>query len=256
MRTVIALCVFLLISGINGQTPQKPSGPAGKASAEQKPPKSSSTLEATLASVPYLSTFASALKMSGETPTSGTILVPTNAAFSHVAEEYNLTSIKDLWKNKELVAKIVKYHILPSTALQTSSIKDTVGIRTALSDARPVLARSIKTNKGETLYIFRDGVKSAVVMYPNIKAGNIVVHVISKVLTPTPPKTAAAGTAPATKSPATPAAATAGTQASKPAANQPVKATTPPAAKPAPNQATKTVKSPPAKPAAAPAPKR
>jgi len=99
-----------------------------------------------------------------------TVLAPTNAAF----EKLPVGLLESLLKpqNKETLARILKNHVIMGEA--PSSIVSTLS--------------EVKTLAGEQLSIKKQGnrllVSGAVVLIPDVKASNGVVHVIDKVLVP------------------------------------------------------------------------
>lgn len=125
-----------------------------------------------------LSTLVAAVDAAGLVDTlrdpaaSYTIFAPTNVAFNEFLAANNLTAEEAL-ANTELLTSILTYHVLP-TAVPSSDIT----------------AGEVATVNGQTVSItVTDGtvmVNDATVVQADIEAGNGVIHVINKVLTPPP----------------------------------------------------------------------
>lgn len=63
--------------------------------------------------------------------TTWTILAPTNDAFAKRLAKLNLTADAVL-KNKDLLVKILSYHVIPSGAVYSKALKDNATVATAL----------------------------------------------------------------------------------------------------------------------------
>lgn len=63
--------------------------------------------------------------------TAWTILAPTNKAFEMRLAKLNITA-DALLKNKDLLTKILSYHVIPAGAVYSSQLKDGQTVATAL----------------------------------------------------------------------------------------------------------------------------
>lgn len=66
--------------------------------------------------------------------TAWTILAPTNKAFETRLAKLNVTA-DALLKNKDLLVKVLSYHVIPSGAVYSSQLKDKQTVATALKSA-------------------------------------------------------------------------------------------------------------------------
>jgi uncharacterized surface protein with fasciclin (FAS1) repeats len=134
------------------------------------------------AAAPQLTTLIAAVKAAGvagalTSNTTWTILAPTNKAFEKRLAKLNVTA-DALLKNKELLIKILSYHVIPSGAVYSSQLQDNQAVATALKGA--TLTVKVYGSK----VAFKGPVNKAKVIIANIKAGNTVIHVIDDVLVP------------------------------------------------------------------------
>jgi uncharacterized surface protein with fasciclin (FAS1) repeats len=153
--------------------------------AKTKPAPSYPSLSSALtaaATAPQLTTLLAAIKAAGVasalTPnTTWTILAPTNKAFQTRLAKLNVTA-DALLKNKDLLVKILSYHVIPSGAVYSSQLKNNQTVATALQGATLTVKIYGKN------VAFKGPVNKAKVVVADIKAGNSVVHVIDDVLVP------------------------------------------------------------------------
>nr|QYF06645.1 ScosAstaP [Enallax costatus]BCN28337.1 astaxanthin binding fasciclin family protein [Enallax costatus] len=132
---------------------------------------------------PQLTSLFAAIKAAGvasalKADTKWTILAPNNAAFEKTLSKLNLTA-DALLKNKELVVKVLSYHVIPSGAVLSSQLKNNTEVATALKGAAPLI---VKIYEGSV--VFQGAVNKAKVVAPDIKAADTVIHVVDSVLVP------------------------------------------------------------------------
>lgn len=113
-----------------------------------------------------------------------TILAPTNASFAAALSKLGLTQ-EALLADKPLLTKILSYHVIPGAAVLSTQLNDGQKVDTLLTDesTRQPAQLTVKV-KGSGGVEFDGASSSAVVVIPDIKAGNTVVHVIDTVLVP------------------------------------------------------------------------
>nr|8C18_A Chain A, Astaxanthin binding fasciclin family protein [Coelastrella astaxanthina] len=134
------------------------------------------------AAAPQLTTLFAAVRAANVTGaltanTTWTILAPTNDAFAKRLAKLNLTADAVL-KNKDLLVKILSYHVIPSGAVYSKALKDNATVATALKDA----SVTVRLYQGKVM--FKGPVNKAQVTVADIKAGGSVIHVINDVLLP------------------------------------------------------------------------
>eukprot|EP00878_Enallax_costatus_P003801 GHUV01004017.1.p1 GENE.GHUV01004017.1~~GHUV01004017.1.p1 ORF type:complete len:225 (+),score=69.47 GHUV01004017.1:224-898(+) len=134
-------------------------------------------------SAPQLTTLLAAVRAAGvasalAADTTWTILAPNNAAFEKRLAKLNVTA-DALLKNKELLVKVLSYHVIPSGAVLSTQLKDNETVATALKGATPL---KVKIYDGSVY--FKGPVNKAKVIVADIKAGGSVIHVIDDVIVP------------------------------------------------------------------------
>lgn len=101
-----------------------------------------------------------------------TVLAPTDEAFAKLPEGTVETLLKP--ENKEKLAAILKYHVIPAKAMAADVVK--------------LNGKAVKTAEGGTVKISVDGdtvmVNTAKVLKTDILCSNGVIHVIDSVLLP------------------------------------------------------------------------
>ncbi len=118
--------------------------------------------------------------LSGEGPF--TVFAPTNAAFVHLlntlGDDYNSLSDFDTDEEKELLVKVLTYHVIVGTAAFSSSLTDGQMIETFQGE-------NVSINIKDGLVHIEDATEmNASVALADVEASNGVVHVINKVLLP------------------------------------------------------------------------
>ncbi|WIA32299.1 hypothetical protein OEZ86_003144 [Tetradesmus obliquus] len=144
------------------------------------------SVAAALKSTPQLSTLLAAVTAAGiSIPDSNkwTILAPTNEAFEARLKKDLNTTAAALLSNKELLTKVLQYHVIPAGAVMSSQLKDNQTFTTALAGAAPLTVR-VKSKEGKTYVKFIGATNWAKVVTADIKAGNSVVHIVKDVLLP------------------------------------------------------------------------
>lgn len=101
-----------------------------------------------------------------------TVLAPTDEAFAKLPEGTIATLLKP--ENKDKLAAILKYHVIPAKALAADVVK--------------LNGKDVKTVEGDTVKITVDGgtvmINNAKVLKTDILCSNGVIHVIDTVLLP------------------------------------------------------------------------
>ncbi|KAF6240834.1 hypothetical protein COO60DRAFT_1652369, partial [Scenedesmus sp. NREL 46B-D3] len=103
-------------------------------------------------------------------------------AFATALKCLNTTAEK-LLANKELLTRVLQYHVIPGGAVLSSQLKDKNTFDTALEGADPLTAR-VKSKDGKTYVKFVGASNYAKVVTPDVKAGRSVVHIVKNVLLP------------------------------------------------------------------------
>jgi transforming growth factor-beta-induced protein len=133
------------------------------------------------ASNPDFETLVAAVKAAGLVDTLNsdgpfTVLAPTDAAF----ERLGGNTLKELLKpeNKEKLASILKYHVIPGKVMAADVVKLTGReVDTACPDGK----LTVQASGGQVQFV---GKTSAKVIKADIQASNGVIHVIDTVLLP------------------------------------------------------------------------
>ncbi|MEM9142048.1 MAG: fasciclin domain-containing protein [Bacteroidota bacterium] len=110
-----------------------------------------------------------------------TVFAPTNEAFNSLFEALDdFESLDDFddETEKELLADILKYHVIVGTAALSSDLEDEQALPTALEGS------SLEVRLDNGVFIKDDTDVDAEVIIANVEATNGVVHVIDKVLLP------------------------------------------------------------------------
>lgn len=111
-----------------------------------------------------------------------TVFAPTNDAFVALLEalgdDYNSLSDFDTAEEKELLVKVLTYHVVSGVAAFSTDLSDGQTIGTAQGENVGV---SLKNN---SVHILDATEENAAVVLPDVAASNGVVHVINKVLLP------------------------------------------------------------------------
>jgi uncharacterized surface protein with fasciclin (FAS1) repeats len=105
-----------------------------------------------------------------------TIFVPTNDAVSGYLKEIGKTSIDDI--SKEDLKRLVRYHVLQDTISTPSFTDGKLPIPTMFGE---YLVTGINNENGVSRYIVN---RRAIVVQPNIRTGNGVIHAVDHVLIP------------------------------------------------------------------------
>ncbi len=135
------------------------------------------TIVQTAAGNPQFSTLVAAVKAAGLADTLGgkgpfTVFAPTNEAFDKLPEG----TVEELLKpeNKEKLAAILTYHVVPSKVLAADVVK--------------LDGKAVKTVQGETVPVRLEGksvmIGKSKVVKTDIECSNGVIHVIDTVLLP------------------------------------------------------------------------
>ena len=110
-----------------------------------------------------------------------TVFAPTNQAFTDIlnalGDDYNSLADFDTTEEKQLLADILKYHVVAGTAAFSTDLTD---------------GQTIETAQGESVTISLDGGvfvqdptdTDAQVTAPDVETSNGVVHIIDKVILP------------------------------------------------------------------------
>ena len=125
-----------------------------------------------IAADPELSTLSKLISDAGLTQTLSapgpfTVFAPTNAAFKAVPPK----TMDELAKNKELLAQVLTYHVVPGKAM-AADVKQ--------GNAKSVNGANLALSKSGTYVTVED----ALVTKPDLGASNGVVHVVDRVLLP------------------------------------------------------------------------
>ena len=117
--------------------------------------------------------------LSGDGPF--TVFAPTNAAFQAVLDalgsDYNSLEDFDTMEEKEILAKILTYHVVAGTAAFSADLTDGQMITT-------VQGEDVTITIHEGVFIGDATAETAEVVLADVEADNGVVHVIDKVLLP------------------------------------------------------------------------
>ncbi len=118
--------------------------------------------------------------LSGDGPF--TVFAPTNDAFvallGALGDDYNSLSDFDTAEEKELLVKVLTYHVVSGTAAFSTDLSNGQMIQT-------VQGENVGINiKDGTVHVEDATNENASVVLPNVEASNGVVHVINKVLLP------------------------------------------------------------------------
>ncbi len=118
--------------------------------------------------------------LSGDGPF--TVFAPTNDAFvallGALGDDYNSLSDFDTAEEKELLVKVLTYHVVSGTAAFSTDLSNGQMIQT-------VQGENVGINiKDGTVHVEDATDENASVVLPNVEASNGVVHVINKVLLP------------------------------------------------------------------------
>ncbi|MEO1012073.1 MAG: fasciclin domain-containing protein, partial [Bacteroidota bacterium] len=110
-----------------------------------------------------------------------TVFAPTNEAFNALFDQ--LDDFDDLddfdeEAEKDILATILSYHVIPGTAALSSDLSDEQVLPTALQ------GESLEVRLDDGVFIKDDTTVDAEVIIANVQASNGVVHVIDKVLLP------------------------------------------------------------------------
>lgn len=130
-----------------------------------------------------LSTLVAAIKAAGlvdpvsNADTTWTVFAPTDEAFAAALTKLGLTAEK-LLADKDTLTKVLQYHVVPSSAALSSSLKDGLEVSTALP------GKSLKINVKDGKVSVTGGDVTANVVKADVTAGKSVVHVIDAVLLP------------------------------------------------------------------------
>ena len=118
--------------------------------------------------------------LSGEGPF--TVFAPTNQAFhdllNALGDEYHSLSDFDTEAEKDLLVKVLTYHVVAGVAAFSTDLSDGQAIPTLQGEEVGI---NIKNN---TVHILDATDTNATVVLPDVEASNGVVHVINKVLLP------------------------------------------------------------------------
>ncbi|WP_066382957.1 MULTISPECIES: fasciclin domain-containing protein [unclassified Anabaena] len=157
-------------------TPQvKPSTPETQVPTTETPDTQGKTLLALAESNSSFTMLTKAIKAAGLTEVlqgkdNLTVFAPTDAAFAELPQD----AVQDLLKpeNKEILVKLLTYHVVPGTVLSTD-----------------LKSGEVKSVEGGAINVKVDpkmgvNVNDAKVVQADIKASNGVIHVINKVIIP------------------------------------------------------------------------
>ncbi|GAX76691.1 hypothetical protein CEUSTIGMA_g4137.t1 [Chlamydomonas eustigma] len=113
-----------------------------------------------------------------------TILAPTNQAFGDLLYKLDMTE-RELIEDTELLMKVLKFHVIPKSALKADDIRDNAKYETLLQDQFVTFFR-------ESFFFFTkitvqgSDPKSnpAMVIFPDVSAAKSIIHIINKVVLP------------------------------------------------------------------------
>ncbi|GAB4814980.1 hypothetical protein N2152v2_002026 [Parachlorella kessleri] len=103
----------------------------------------------------------------------GTFFAPTNAAFAAYASSLGYKDAQQFLKSTDLL-KALSYHLVPGSAVATAAMKDSQKLTTLLTSATSSLTMPDSSREATKLEI----------IYGNIQACKLLVHVVDTVLVP------------------------------------------------------------------------